>query len=272
MAGISSGLTELGGLTELDIRNAAEAILKAERDGKAMPPLSAQHSGLSLDDAYRVQDLLTRTRQEQGLALAGYKIGLTWLTTQLACDLDAPIHGRILRHAVHRSGASLSARRLVKPHVEVELAFIMGRDIDQPVENPDELLAATDCIIPALELVDHRMAPPRIVADTVADNSAFAGVILAEQRFRPDDIDSRWVGATLSRNGIVEETGLSVIGMGHPAICVAWLANALLKRGEHLAQGDIVMSGAFARALPVASGDAFIADFNQYGRLDVSFT
>lgn len=267
-----SGLVELGGLTELDIRNAAEAILRAEREGEAMPPLSGQHSGLSLDDAYRIQDLLTRMRQHQGVALAGYKIGLTWLTTQIACDLDAPIHGRILRHAVHQSGASLSAKRLVKPHVEVELAFIMGRDIDRPIENLDEILAATDRIVPALELVDHRMAPPRIVADTVADNSAFAGIILAEQRFRPDDIDSRWVGATLSRNGVVEETGLSVIGMGHPANCVAWLANTLLKRGERLAEGDIVMSGAFARALPVASGDAFTADFNQYGTVDVSFT
>ncbi len=260
------------GLTELDIHNAAEAILRAEREGEAMPPLSSQHSGLSLHDAYRVQDLLTRMRMEQGIILAGYKIGLTWVTTQIACNLDAPIHGRILRHAVHRSGVSLSARRLVKPHVEVELAFIMGRDIDRPIDNPDQLRAATDCIVPALELVDHRMAPPRIVADTVADNSAFAGIILAEQRFRPHDIDSRWVGATLSRNGVVEETGLSVIGMGDPAICVAWLANTLLKRGEHLAEGDIVMSGAFARALPVTSGDAFTADFNRYGMLDVSFT
>ena len=259
-------------LTELEIRNAAEAILRAEREGEAMPPLSGQHSGLSLDDAYRIQDLLTRMRQDEGIVVAGYKIGLTWLTTQIACGLDAPIHGRILRHAVHTSGASLSAKRLVKPHVEVELAFIIGHDIDRPIENLHEALDATDCIVPALELVDHRMAPPRIVADTVADNSAFAGVILAERRFRPSDIDSRWVGATLSRNGVVEETGLSVIGMGHPATCVTWLANTLLKRGEHLAEGDIVMSGAFARALPVASGDAFIADFNQYGTLDVSFT
>ncbi|ODT16478.1 MAG: 2-oxo-hepta-3-ene-1,7-dioate hydratase [Mesorhizobium sp. SCN 65-12] len=259
-------------LNDVEIREAAEAILRAERDGKAMPPLSATHGGLSLGDAYRVQDELNGMRRQQGIAFAGYKIGLTWHSTQIACDLDAPIHGRILRQAVHQSGASLSAARLVKPHVEVELAFIVGRDIDRPINGIDEMLAATDAIVPALELVDHRMAPPRIVADTVADNSAFAGVILAGQRFRPADIDSRWVGATLSRNGTVEETGVSVIGMGHPAVCVAWLANTLLECGERLAEGDIVMSGAFARAIPVAGGDAFVADFNQYGTLDVSFT
>lgn len=259
-------------LNEPEVREAAEAILRAERDGKAMPPLSARHAGLSLEDAYRVQDELSRMRLQQGLAFAGYKIGLTWRSTQIACDLDAPIHGRILDHAVHKSGSSLSAGRLVKPHVEVELAFVMGRHVDRPVAGVDEILAATECIVPALELVDHRMAPPRIVADTVADNSAFAGVILCDRRFRPRDIDSRWVGATLSRNGTIEETGISVIGMGHPAVCVAWLANTLLERGERLAEGDIVMSGAFARAVPVAGGDVFEADFNQYGTLDVSFT
>lgn len=259
-------------LNEQEVRVAAEAILAAERDGKAMPPLSGTHGGLSLGDAYRVQDELTRIRRRQGLGFAGYKIGLTWRSTQIACDLDGPIHGRILAHAVHESGSSLPAGNLVKPHVEVELAFIMDRDIDRPVAGVDEILAATDCIVPALELVDHRMAPPRIVADTVADNSAFAGVILGDRRFRPRDIDSRWVGATLSRNGTVEETGVSVIGMGHPAVCVAWLANALIDRGERLSKGDIVMSGAFARALHVASGDAFEADFNQYGMLNVSFT
>jgi len=259
-------------LNEPKIREAAQAILRAEREGRAMPPLSATHGGLSLDDAYRIQAELTRMRQGQGIGFAGYKIGLTWRSTQIACDLDGPIHGRILDHAVHKSGSSLPAGLLVKPHVEVELAFVMDRDVDRPVAGVDEILAATDCIVPALELVDHRMAPPRIVADTVADNSAFAGVVLGDRRFKPRDIDSRWVGATLSRNGVVEETGVSVIGMGHPAVCVAWLANTLIERGERLSKGDIVMSGAFARALPVASGDAFEADFDRYGTLAVSFT
>jgi 2-oxo-hept-3-ene-1,7-dioate hydratase len=255
----------------LDMHKAAEAILRAERDAMSMPPLSGEHPDLTLDDAYLIQNLLNDIRQKQGLRFAGHKIGLTWRSTQIACALSEPIRGRILSNAVFDSGATMSAARFVKPHIEMELAFIIGHDIDQPGATIDEVLQATDHVVPALELVDHRMAPPRIVADTVADNSAFAAVFLSERRLRPHDIDTRWVGATLSRNGVVEETGVSAIGMGHPATCVAWLANALIEAGQRLRKGDIVMSGAFARAVAVVDGDFIDADFGPYGSVKASF-
>jgi 2-oxo-hept-3-ene-1,7-dioate hydratase len=255
----------------LDMREAAEAILRAERSATSMPPLSGEHPDLTLDEAYGIQNLLNDMRQKQGMRFAGYKIGLTWLSTQIACDLTEPIRGRILSDAVFDSGSRIPAARFVKPHIEVELAFVMGRDLDRPGATIEEVLQATDTIVPALELVDHRMAHPRIVADTVADNSAFAAIVLSERRFRPEDIDVRWVGATLSRNGIVEETGVSAIGMGHPAACVAWLANALVETGERLRKGDIVMSGAFARAVAVVVGDQIEADFGPLGSVKASF-
>ena len=258
-------------LQRLDMQKAAEAILNAERNAKSMPPLSGERPGLTLDEAYGIQNLLNDMRLKQGLRFAGHKIGLTWRSTQIACGLTEPIRGRILGNSVFDSGARIPAVRFVKPHIEMELAFIMGRDLDRPGATIDEVLQATEYVVPALELVDHRMAPPRIVADTVADNSAFAAVVLSERRFRPEDVDISWIGATLSRNGIVEETGVSAIGMGHPAACVTWLANALVEAGERLRKGDIVMSGAFARALAVADGDQIEADFGPYGSVKASF-
>ena len=258
-------------LQRLDMHKAAEAILNAERNAKSMPPLSGERPDLTLDEAYGIQNLLNDMRLKQGLRFAGHKIGLTWRSTQIACGLTEPIRGRIFGNSVFDTGASIPAARLVKPHIEMELAFIIGRDLDRPGATIDEVLQATDYVVPALELVDHRMAPPRIVADTVADNSAFAAVVLSERRFRPENVDISWVGATLSRNGIVEETGVSAIGMGHPAACVAWLANALVEAGECLRKGDIVMSGAFARAVAIASGDQIEADFGPYGSVKASF-
>ncbi|BBD41119.1 2-oxo-hepta-3-ene-1,7-dioate hydratase (plasmid) [Aminobacter sp. Y103A] len=253
------------------MHKAAEAILRAERSATSMPPLSGDHPDLTLDEAYGIQNLLNDMRKKQGLRFAGYKIGLTWHSTQIACNLTEPIRGRILKDAVFDSGSKIPAARFVKPHIEVELAFVMRRDLDRPGATIDEVLQATDYIVPALELVDHRMAPPRIVADTVADNSAFAAIVLSDRRFRPENIDVRWVGAALSRNGIVEETGVSAIGMGHPAACVAWLANALVDASAYLRKGDIVMSGAFARAVAVAEGDQIEADFGPYGHVKASF-
>ena len=64
-------------LSEAEVREAAEAILRAERDAAAMPPLSGRHAGLDLADAYRIQDAANAMRRRQGAGFAGYKIGLT---------------------------------------------------------------------------------------------------------------------------------------------------------------------------------------------------
>ncbi|PLP55717.1 2-oxo-hepta-3-ene-1,7-dioate hydratase [Mesorhizobium loti] len=258
-------------MSDAEIQEAARAILEAEKNVSALPPLSGTYPGLALTDAYRIQDRVNAEREQRGLAFAGYKIGLTWQTIQIACGLTEPICGRILADVVHPSGFLLQAADYIDPHIEVELAFVMASDIDVPLRTADEVLAVTDHVVPALELVDFRMAPPRIVADTVADNSAFAGVVLSNHRLRPQDVDTRWMGATLARNGIVEVSGVAAMGMSHPALCVAWLANTLLERGGRLRAGALVMTGAFAAALPAVAGDRFEADFGPWSGLGVSF-
>lgn len=258
-------------LGDAEIEAAARAILDAEKSAIAMAPLSGTYPGLALSDAYRIQELLNSMRERQGLEFAGYKIGLTWRTTQIACGLTEPICGRIMTDAVFSSNVALRAAPYISPQIEVELAFVMARDVDAPLWTADEALAVTDHVIPALELVDFRMAPPRIVADTVADNSAFAGVVLSGYRMRPQDVDTRWMGATLARNGVTEVSGVAAMGMGHPALSVAWLANTLLERGKRLRAGELVMSGAFAAALPVVASDRFKADFGPCGGLEISF-
>jgi 2-oxo-hept-3-ene-1,7-dioate hydratase len=252
-------------------QQAAAAILRAARQAQAMPPLSGEYPQLSVDDAYRIQNLLAHALQQEGASFAGYKIGLTSRSAQLASNLTEPIHGRIIRGAVHDSGTWLSAAKFIKPHVEVELAFLMGRDVTERDMSLDDILAATEFIVPALEVVDHRMKGPRTVSDTIADNSAFAAIVLSARRFRPNDINAAWIGATLSRNGVVEESGVSAVGMGHPGACVAWLANRLIERGESLCNGDIVMSGAFARSVAVSGGDDIHADYGSLGTIEVSF-
>lgn len=256
---------------DTQFRIAAETILNAGRQARAMPPLSGDHPQLDLDDAYRIQNLLMQARQRQGADFAGYKIGLTSRSVQLACGLTEPIHGRIIRDAVHDSGARLSASKFIKPHIEAELAFVIGRDLAKPDVSLDDVVAATEFVIPALEVVDHRMMSPRTVADTIADNSAFAAIVLSDRRFRTKDIGTAWIGATLSRSGVVEESGVSGTGIESPGACVAWLANALLRKGESLRKGDIVMAGAFARSIAVAAGDEIRADYGPLGTIDVSF-
>jgi 2-oxo-hept-3-ene-1,7-dioate hydratase len=146
----------------------------------------------------------------------------------------------------------------------------MGKDIDNPDATIDDILLATDFIAPALEIIDHHIDPIDSLADAVADNSGFAAAVLADRRFRPDQIETNWVGAVLSRNGVIQDTGVSAISMGHPAACVAWLAGKLAKHGKRLRAGDIVLSGAFTKAIDLSAGDEIDANFGPYGRIRLS--
>jgi len=88
---------------------------------------------------------------------------------------------------------------------------------------------------------------------------------------RPFDVDVRWIAATLSKNGIIEESGVSAAVMGHPAAGIAWLVNKLAPLGGGLKKGEIVLGGSFTRPVDVASGDVIQADYGPLGAIGVSF-
>jgi 2-oxo-hept-3-ene-1,7-dioate hydratase len=124
---------------------------------------------------------------------------------------------------------------------------------------------------PALEIIDYRTEVPRAIVDTIADNAAFAAIVVGGRTIRPMDVDIRWVGATLSKNGIIEESGVSAAIMGHPASGIAWLVNKLHDVGAKLERGQIVLAGSFTRPVDIAKGDVIQADYGPLGGIGVAF-
>ena len=111
----------------------------------------------------------------------------------------------------------------------------------------------------------------RNVCDTVADNAANAGLVLGQERHNPADIDRRFVGCILNRDGIVEETGLAAGVLGDPATSVAWLVMRLNRYGQGLKAGDIVLSGSFIRPVEALPGSQFHANFGSFGTIACQF-
>jgi 2-oxo-hept-3-ene-1,7-dioate hydratase len=124
---------------------------------------------------------------------------------------------------------------------------------------------------PALEIIDYRTEVPRQIVDTIADNAAFGAIVLGGRTVRPFDLDLRWIGATLSQNGTIEESGVSAAVMGHPAAGLAWLVNKLAPLGGGLKKGDIVLGGSFTRPVDVRAGDVIFADYGPLGAIGASF-
>ena len=258
-------------LTDDERRKGAEDLYRAELDRKAIPQLSRTFPAIELADAYAIQRLWAEMHLAKGARHVGHKIGLTSRAMQMASKITEPDYGHLLDTMLFRDGAQIRAGRFLKPRLEVELAFVMGSDLAGPGAQIHDVLRATEFIVPAMEIIDYRTEVPRAITDTIADNAASGGMIMGGRTIRPFDVDIRWVGATLSKNGIIEESGVSAAIMGHPAAGVAWLVNKLSAVGAKLEKGQIVLAGSFTRPVDVAAGDVIFADYGSLGSIGVSF-
>ena len=258
-------------LTEAQRQAAAESLIKAEQTRSVIPQFSKTHPEMTLEDSYDVQRRFASLRVASGTRVIGRKIGLTSRAMQMASKMTEPDYGMMFEDAVFKDGSCIQASKYLKPRLETELAFIMGEDLKGPGCQMHDVMRATAYVSPALEIIDYRTEVPRAIVDTLADNPAFAAIVLGGRIVRPFDIDVRWVTATLSKNGVIEESGVSATVMGHPAAGLAWLVNKLAPMGDGLKKGDIVLSGSFTRPVDIAAGDVIHADYGALDTIGISF-
>ncbi|WP_417208471.1 2-oxo-hept-4-ene-1,7-dioate hydratase [Antarctobacter sp.] len=258
-------------LSDTDRQAAADAILKAEQTREVCVQPSTTWPGMTLEDAYDVQRRWAEARIAAGAKIVGRKIGLTSRAMQQASKMTEPDYGVILDDALFRDGARIASGTFIKPRLEAELAFVMGQDLKGAGCQVHDVLRATEYVTPALEIIDYRTMVPRQIVDTIADNAAYGAIVLGGRPVRPFDVDLRRIGATLSRNGCIEETGLSAGVMGHPAAGLAWLVDKLAALDDGLKAGDIVLGGSFTRPVDIRSGDVIHADYGPLGGIGVSF-
>jgi 2-oxo-hept-3-ene-1,7-dioate hydratase len=258
-------------MSEADRQRATVALLAAEEARQPMAQLSKTWPDITLDDAYAVQDALIRRKVAAGAKVVGYKIGLTSKAMQAASQIDEPDYGHLLDTMMIPDGAKIPHANYCAPRIEIELVFVLNQDLMGPGIGLMEVMRATEYVVPAMELVDARVRNPRKIFDTVADNGAAAGLIIGGRPLKPFDLDLRWVGGALYRNADIEETGLALGVMGHPALGIAWLANRFGHHGISLPAGQIMLSGSFIRAIWVHKGDTIHADFGPLGGLAVQF-
>lgn len=258
-------------LTNDQIEAAARALYDAETSRKVIPQLSHTYPEMVLAESYLVQKRWADLHIADGRRAVGHKIGLTSRAMQMASKMTEPDYGVLLDHMMFQDGAKIEAGRFIRPRLEVELAFILGEDLGGPGCNITDVMRATEFVVPALEIIDYRTEVPRSIVDTIADNAASGGVVVGGRPVRPFDVDIRWVGATLTKNGVIEESGVSAAIMGHPAAGLAWLANKLWDQGETLRKGQFVLGGSFTRPVDIAPGDIITADYGPLGAISVSF-
>lgn len=265
-------------MTPEQVKAAGDTLYQAEQDRSQVRLISAAHFGMDMDDAYAVQAAFVGRKQAEGATIKGWKIGLTSKAMQYALNIDIPDSGILFDDMFFAHGGVVPKGRFIQPRIEAEIAFIMGSDLSGADVTGKDVVAATEFVAPALEILDTRIfrADPetgaqRSVLDTISDNAANAGIVVGEERHSLDAFDLRWTGCITFRNGEVEETGLGAGVLNDPVESMVWLVHRLATYGDGLRAGDVVLSGSFIRPVEARNGDKFVADYGTFGSVKIDF-
>ncbi len=245
--------------------------LRQAYDGSTIAPMRDDLGPTDIDGAYAIQEINTQFWLAQGRRIVGRKIGLTSKAVQVQLGVDQPDFGVLFEDMLIADQGVLHMSKSIQPKAEAEVALILAKDLSASNITADDVLAAADCAIAAIEIVDSRIADWKITfADTVADNGSSAFYVLGQERKSLKGLDLYSCGMALELNGAVASVGSGAACLGHPLKAAAWLANTLSARGEGLKAGDVLLTGALGPMVAVAIGDQVCAQIGGLGR--VSFT
>lgn len=254
---------------------AAEALAwlaAARASGRPCAPVRTLLPAGDIGAAYAVQSAWVADQVASGDQVVGRKIGLTNPVVQEQLGVDQPDFGALLATMDCPLGDPVDTGRLLQPRIEAEVAFVLARDLDEPDIGPGEVLAATEAVVAALEIVDSRVAGWDIsIVDTVADNASSGLFALGPERVAPGRLDLAGCPMRLWRGDDEVSAGSGAACLGHPAAAVAWLAATARSYGQPLRAGEIILSGALGPMVPVAAGDRFTADIGGLGQVTAVF-
>ena len=260
-------------MSETAVAELADSLWRAEQDREPIPPITDARPAAGLADAYAIQSHNVARRVAAGGVVRGRKVAFTSRAVQKMLGADGPGSGVLLDAMFADDGDEIALTRLCQPRVVAQLAFVMAADLAGPGVTIPDALAAIGGVAPALEVSDSRIVGWRVrQVDAIADNASAARVVLGGTLVRVSDLDLRLLGALLYRNGVPVESGAGAAALGHPARSVAWLANTPATIGSGLRRGDIVLSGALHRMVPVRPGDVFRAAFAHLGTVMARFS
>jgi 2-oxo-3-hexenedioate decarboxylase len=259
-------------LTPDEVNQLRDRVLAAQKGAYAIPKLTDDFPAMTVADGYAVQTALRHRLFAEGGRQAGWKIGLTSKAKMLQMGVSVPSIGFLMADTKRAAGSTVTTQDLVHPRVECEIAFFTKAELRGPGCTAEHVLAATDYVVPALEIIDSRFSGFKFdLPSVIADNGSSARFVPGTNQYAVDALDLCAIHVTLEKNGELVTTGISDAVLGNPAIAIAMLVNLLAEQGETLPAQSFVMSGAITEAIPVKAGDSIRAVFNGMGEITTQF-
>ncbi|MCL6692982.1 2-keto-4-pentenoate hydratase [Pseudomonas sp. R3.Fl] len=230
------------------------ALRRARLIAMALPPLP-EPEALTVEQGYGLQRQVLRERLEEGEALSGWKVAFAGALAQARFGLSEPVYGALTSGMQVAPDSRVALVQLVQPKLEVEVAFLLGRDIPPGSYSDEQLIAAIGEVAPAFEIADSRWRDWSFEAGAfLADNAAAAMYCLGQgQAFEPGrhaDVEYR-----LEHDGVPCGAGSTAGRADAPLVNLCWLLRRLLADGQPLRAGQVVLSGALLPPLDIRLGE-----------------
>ncbi|WP_254797711.1 2-oxopent-4-enoate hydratase [Geopseudomonas aromaticivorans] len=260
-------------IDEALLQGISDELYNALRMAEAVAPLTERHPGLTIENAYTIQQRLLAKRLQHGERIVGKKIGVTSRAVMNLLGVEQPDFGILTDAMTYNSGEAIPMAALIQPKAEGEIAFVLKHDLSGPGVTVADVLRATEGLMVCFEIVDSRIRDWKIkIQDTVADNASCGVFVLGDRLVPVNEVDLSLCGMVLEKNGEIVATGAGAATMGSPAVAVAWLANTLGRLGVPLKAGEVILSGSLGPMIPVAAGDNLRVSIGGIGSCAVRFT
>jgi 2-oxo-3-hexenedioate decarboxylase len=259
-------------LAQADIEKLAEHLEKAELEAYEVTKITDDYPDMTMSDATDIQWEIRRRKEERGHKIVGMKMGLTSWAKMKQMGVEKPCYGFLADYFSLADGAEVPIDELIHPKVEAEVAFVTNRDLSGPKVTVDEVLSATELVVPAIEIIDSRYKDFKFdLVSVQADNSSSTRYVVGSRAAKPEDFDWSTIGVVMQKNGKVVELGAGASVLDHPAASVAMLASMLHERNEIIPAGTFVMTGGITAAVLVERGDSIIVRYQDLGTVSLRF-
>ncbi|RTL50153.1 MAG: 2-oxo-3-hexenedioate decarboxylase, partial [Rhodocyclaceae bacterium] len=207
-----------------------------------------------------------------GTKIVGLKCGLTSYAKMKQMGVDSPVFGFVTDYGSIAEGGEVKCSELIHPKVEPEIAFITKRALKGPGCHIGAVLAATDFVMPGIEVIDSRYRDFKFdLKSVIADNTSASRFVVGGRSVPANEVDLRTLGVVLEKNGEIVALASGAAVLGHPAAAVAALANHLGARGEEIPAGTLILSGGITEAIAVQPGDNVSLRIQHLGSVSLKF-
>ena len=259
-------------LDQETIEKLAEHLENAELQAYEVTKITDDYPNMTFTDATDVQWEIRRRKMSRGHKVVGMKMGLTSWAKMKQMGVEMPCYGFLADYFSLPDGAQVPFDKLIHPKVEAEIAFVTNKELSGKNLTVEEVLAATELVVPAVEIIDSRYKDFKFDLTSVqADNSSSTRFVVGSHAAKPEDFDWSTIGVVMQKNGEIIELGAGAAVLDHPAASVAMLATMLAERDKVIPAGTFIMTGGITAAVLVEKGDSIVVRYQGLGTVTMKF-